>query len=134
MKENILLILFYFLLTPIFAQITEVEYNRQGHKFAMSHYDKEIVYFNDSLSVSKPIEGRTLTSNTGRIIPNFDDEIGLYIYINHQKELMYERSRAFKNSHFVIVDSIFTPLDWPFPCSVTHRTANTSSVQYSNSS
>ncbi len=106
MKSTILLILFYLLLNPVFAQITEVEYSREGHKFAITNYDKEIVYFNDSISVSKPNEGRMLTRRS------FDDNVGLYIYINHSRELMYERSRTFKDNHFVIVNSVFTPLDW----------------------
>ena len=112
MKKNLLLVLLCCLVIPAFAQVTEVEYSREGYRFSMTHYDKEIVYFNDSLSVSKPIEGRILTSTTGRNMRSFDDEIGLYIYINHPKELMYERSRAFRDSHFVIVDSLFTPLNW----------------------
>ena len=112
MKKNILLIVFYLLINPVFSQVTEVEYSREGYKFSMFHYDKEVVYFNDSISVSKPIAGRDITSSNGRGIPTFDDSIGLYIYINHAKEFMYERNRAFKAEHFVVADSIFTPLNW----------------------
>lgn len=112
MKKIVLLIIFYLLLTPIFSQVTEVEYSREGYKYSKSHYDKELVYFNDSLSVSQPIEGKIVTNNKGMVLPNYVDTTGLYVYINHSKEIMYQRSSAFKANYYVIVDSVFTPLNW----------------------